>query len=396
MNSIVTTGVSRRELMIFFFKFRTRLVMAFLIPFALSVGVSTLPVPRYKAESVMVVRLGSEYVYQPEVGTTQTGSNPTIPFDREQIFKSEVAIMGSNDLHKEVIKTVGLGKIFPEIITPTPFSHVKTFIMGGFVAALTSSENVPDDLEQYRLAKAVEVFGKRFDILLEKESAVITVSFEHRDRAIATETLQTLLNLYFEKRKKLYLEPRAELAESQMHAARSQALEAQKAVESFKLKHQLYSLEEQRRQLLDKRNDAERRATSINSPSLTKEITAYNAALAALDRQEREFLGLQKEAELANESYSLSSHRYEEAKAYEEVQRDRASSVRIIQPPSAPPEPKKLNSLIMLAGTVLSILIALIVAAISEFSRRGFLTPEEAERQLKLPVLAVLPYISHP
>lgn len=386
-------GISRRELMIFFYKFRTRLILAFLLPFALSIFASTIPVPLYRVDSVLVVRLGSEYVYQPEVGSSLTGPTSTILFGQEQIFKSEVAILGSDDLHRDVIKAVGVSRLYPEMLNPSTSQKIQRFLMGGFMAYVTPPKQMkPEDAEQYRLELAVAMFAKRFNIMLEKESAVINVSFEHKNRAIAIEALETLLKFYFDKRKQLYLEPRAELAESQMKATREQMLAAQKKVEEFKISHQVYSLEDQRKQLLEKRSDSERRATSINSAALEREIARYNKELESLDSLEREFKALQKEAEIASESYALSSHRFEEAKAYEEVQRERSSSVRVIQPPSAPPEPKKLKTLIILSGFIASLVIALITAAICETSRRGFLTPEEAERQLKLPVLAVLPY----
>lgn len=388
-----SSGASRRELMIFFYKFRTRLVLSFLLPFLLTLFVSTLPTPRFISQSVLVVRLGSEYVYQPEVSNPQSGQIANIPFDREQIFKSEVAILASQDLHREVVQKLGLTKLYPEIIDPTPFARIKGFILGGFLTAFTEKPKQSDEtLEQYRLTQAAGVFGKRLDIMLEKESAVIRISFEHRDRDIANEALQTLLDLYFDKRKQLYLDPRAELAQNQMATALERLNEAQKKVESFKLRNGLYSLADQRKQLLDKRNELERRAMSINSASLQKDIADYNERLDELDKQERIFTSLQKDAELASEAYATASHRHEEAKTYEHLQRDRTSSVRIIQPPATPAEPKKLTTIIILAGTVFSLLCMLVIAGISEFSRRGIMTPEEAERILGLPVLAAVPF----
>lgn len=385
--------VSRRELWIFFYKFRTRLLIAFFIPLLLSALASTIPTPQFKAEAVLVVRLGSEYVYQPEVGNSPTGNNSTILFDREQIFKSEVAILGSDDLHREVIKDIGLEKMYPEIINPSKGTQIRRFLMGGFLSALKpAKQQTPEELDQYRLAVATESFGKHLDILLEKESAVINMTFEHADRAIAKETLEVLLKHYFEKRKQLYLEPRAELAETQLTAAREHVQAAQEALEAYKQKHQLFSLEDQRKQLLEKRSDAERRATSIRNAALDQEIQEYNTALSELDAQEREFKALQKEADIANEAYALNSHRLDEAKAYEVVQREKASSVKVIQPPTAPPEPKKLKYIILLVGSITSLFIVLLVAIISEFTRRGFLTPEDAERQLKLPVIVAIPY----
>lgn len=389
----ITGGASRRELMIFFYKFRTRLVLSFLLPFILTLFVSTLPTPRFTSESVLVVRLGSEYVYQPEVSNPQSGQIANIPFDREQIFKSEVAILASQDLHREVVQKIGLARLYPEMLNPSTFARVKGFILGGFLTAFTEQPSPSDQsVEQYEMTRAAWLFGKRLDIMLEKESAVIRLSFEHRDRDIANEALQTLLDLYFDKRKQLYLDPRAELAQNQMNTALARLNDAQKKVEAFKIRNGLYSLADQRRQLLDKRNDLERRAMSINSKSLQKDIADYNERLDELDKQERIFTALQKDAELASDAYATASHRHEEAKTYEQLQRDRTSSVRIIQPPATPAEPKKLTTIIILAGTVFSLLCMLVVAGISEFSRRGIMTPEEAERTLGLPVLAAVPF----
>ena len=64
--------------------------MAFWIPFVLAIAISTIPSPRFKASTVMTVRMGSEYVYQPEVGSSQNTQQTTIPFDRDQFLKQKL------------------------------------------------------------------------------------------------------------------------------------------------------------------------------------------------------------------------------------------------------------------------------------------------------------------
>jgi uncharacterized protein involved in exopolysaccharide biosynthesis len=394
----VQQGISQREFLIFFYKYRLRLLMAFLLPFALAVAISFIPVPRYKATSVLIVRLGSEYVYQPETGGAQGGGNSSLPFGNEQIFKSETAILGSQDLHRELIKAIGVDTLFPEIAHPKGFYR--------FVA--TAQQLLHDSLKQYglehdeqqteqqaedrRLADAVERFEKHFDIELQRESAVITVSFEHRDPVLAVNTLDKLLMLYYEKRKQIYTEPRAELAEAQMQSTRERAQAAQGAMENYKLKHQIYSLDDQRRTLLAQRTEAEKQAQTISNPVVDAKIASYTRQLNQIDAEERSYNNLQKEADIANESYSLYSHRLDEAKAYEDLQRERVGSVRVIQPPATPPDPKRLQPIIILAGLFISLISMLLTAAITEFSRRGFLAPEQIERSIGLPVLAVIPF----
>lgn len=348
---------TRRELLIFVYKYRLRLAVAFLIPFVIFTALSFIPSPRYRAESVLIVRLGSEYVYQPETGNNQNSANPTIPFDREQIAKSEVAILESEDLHRKTLESIGADILYPG----------------------------------QTLAKAVTSFNKRFDILLKRESAVIELSYEHKDASLATQVLENLLKFYFEKRKQLYLEPRMELAEAQMRATRSHALEAEQALADFKRAHKIYSLSDERAELLHQRADVQKELTVVYNAGLKRKLQYYNEKLDGLDALEREYDRLVKEAKIADDSYSLYSHRRDEAKAYEDVQRERIGSVRIIQPPITQAEPKKLQPLILLGGFFFSLLCMVGVAAVTEFAKRGYLTPEQIERHLSLPVLAVIP-----
>jgi uncharacterized protein involved in exopolysaccharide biosynthesis len=394
-------GTSRREFLIFFYKYRTRLFLSFLIPFLIAVAVSFVPTPRYRAASVLIVRLGSEYVYRPEISNSQNGES-TIPFVNEQIYKSEVAILGSEDLHRQVINTLGVDTLFPEISHP---EGIHLFLSGVHKLidaelkrlGLAQDEKLtPEQIEQRKLADAVSRFDKRFDIQLEKESAVITVTFEHKDAQLAIKALDTLLTLYYEKRKQIFIEPRAELAETQMKATHEHAVGAQHALENYKLNNRVYLLDDQRRQLLAERADAQRQAMAISSPELDARIANLTRQLDQLDVTERGIMSLQKESDIASDSYSLHARQLDEAKAYEDLQRERIGAVRIIQPPTAPPEPKKIQALIILAGAFVSLVFTLLVAAFTEFSRRGFLAPEQIERSIGLPVLAVIPLHRHP
>ncbi len=122
MTVIPEHGVTKRELLIFLYKYRRRLFLSFLIPFLVCVLISFIPTPRYKSSNSLIVRLGSEYVYQPEVANNDNGTNTAIPFNPSQIFKSEVAILNSEDLHGQVKKqSVLIGsihKLFRQLSLP--------------------------------------------------------------------------------------------------------------------------------------------------------------------------------------------------------------------------------------------------------------------------------------
>lgn len=490
---MVSQDVSLRELLSFGFKYRRRLLLAFFLPFVLAFLVSFVPTPRYQAASVLVVRLGSEYVYRPEIGNNQSGPPVNIPFERDQIFKSEVAILGSDDLHAQTIAAIGLEKLYPELVRPgmmatltAPFRLVLDAVLEPTGARRPQSE---DDVKRTQLAVAVVLFKQRFDILLEKESAVIDVSFEHKDAALAAQTLEQLLKLYFEKRKHLYLESRVDLAGTQVQSSHDRMVTAEQAVEEFKRKHQIYSFADQRASFLQQRADIERQLGVLNSrqaeltsllatldvpgheqqneivlydrgggdaamanarirlidaesrlkdalahytkdspvvmaaqkqvrdarevlsqseldrgraeaelgsiqarhESLDKSIASYNQQLDQLDALERDFNALGREAKLAEDDYTQYVHQLDEARAHDKLQRDRVGSVRVIQPPTTAPNPKKLQSIIIIAGFFLALISVVLVAAVTEFLRSGFYTPESLERCLGLPVLATIP-----
>ena len=413
-----TYETPKREFLVFYYKYRMRLVLAFLLPFLLSVVISFMPTPRYNASSTLVVRLGSEYVYQPETGAGSSGPASPIPFDRDQIYKAEVAILGSYDLHQEVVETVGLDRMYPlgetsrlhRLIEPartfaleeidewmpdsddSMLGQAATAIRGALSNGNDDSKSSDEERARKRLQLAVQRFDKQLNIILEKESAVIDVSFQHRDRDVAIEALNTLLKLYLEKRKTLYTEtPRAATAQAEAEKTRRRAAAAQQAVENFKREHKLYSLDDQRTQLLAQREEVRKQMLSVSNPALDDKLNAVTAQLDELDAQERQYDALVHDQQMTNDEYTLYAHKLDEAQSYDSMERSRASSVRVVQEPSAPPEPKRLQSLIILAGFMVSLIFTVLVAAITEFSRSGFLTPERLERNLGVPILAALP-----
>lgn len=390
-------SVSRRELLIFLYKYRKRLVMAFFVPFVLAVLVSAVPSAYYKAETVLIVRLGSEYVYQPEGSGAQSGPPPVIPFAQDQIFKSEVAILSSDDLHKQVIETIGINKLYPELDHPVGLSAFIRTVRGGITAGLqaiglAAQEPLTQEaFQRKRMARAIDRFDKHFDIVLQKESAVINVTYQHKDDLMAMQALDTLLKLYLEKRQQLYFESRSDRAQADLQAKREQVQATAKAFEAFKRDHRIYAFDVQRAELLKQRGEAQALASTINSSALQEKIGGYNQQLDQLDAQERKMHELQNEAQVAEIAYNTAMQKLDAASSYDELQHQRAGSVRVIQPPTVPAEPKKWQMLIILGGFFVSILCMLLMAAYTEFSRKGFLTPEQIERSLSLPVLAVIP-----
>ena len=85
------------------FKDRLWLALAFLVPMGAAVFLALRAKPSYEARASLVVRVGREHIYQPEVG--ELGTQP-IAIAREQALRSELNILTSRDLLAKVVQQV--------------------------------------------------------------------------------------------------------------------------------------------------------------------------------------------------------------------------------------------------------------------------------------------------
>jgi uncharacterized protein involved in exopolysaccharide biosynthesis len=65
----------------------------------------------YPARSSLLIRLSSEYVYNPRVGDAARGAVPEI----DQVIQSETEILGSAVVKARVIRDIGLPRLFPKL-----------------------------------------------------------------------------------------------------------------------------------------------------------------------------------------------------------------------------------------------------------------------------------------
>ncbi len=369
MTATPAPSLSFRSLLAFFFKNHRKILLVFCVPFALALVLSLMITPRYKALSILTVRLGSEFVYQPEMSAgQQAGGQQTIPFDRDQIFKAEVAILGSADLHEQVIKEIGVDTLFP---------------------GLMDSDDSEEDKRE-ALARAVSAFDRKFSVNLEKESSVITISYEHKSASMAAQVLDVLLKNYMEKRKNLYQESRVDLATTQAEDAHKRAIAAGEALESFKRVNNIISFDSERQALLQQKTELEKQSASIKSVNLESKLADVRWKLANLNKKEAEFNSLTHDSTVAQDEYTVFARRLSEARAYEDLERERLGSVRVIQPPSAPAEPKSLRAVVIAIGFVFSVLMAAVALIALDMFSSTFITPEQLEKAIGLPVLATI------
>ena len=173
---------------------------------SLAVGLSLKTV--YPAQSSLLVRLGQEYVYQPQVGDAARGAVA----DNDQVVQSEVEILSSPQLKQQVIDKIGLARLYPDLDR-----------------ALRQG---PPAQRQGAMAKAVAAMGKALKIDTAPGAPVVRLSFEHTDPVLAAQTLNTLLDLYVGYRRSILLDQSQPL-EDQRKAFEARLAEADQAYENF-------------------------------------------------------------------------------------------------------------------------------------------------------------------
>ncbi|MDR4502681.1 MAG: GumC family protein [Nitrospirales bacterium] len=181
--------------------------------------------PTYEAESTIMVKMGREHIYQPEVGS----ASPAVAFDQERILESEIQILTSRDLLRRVIETIGVHKIYPK------FDEAQSKIPPVEASILQMQE----DLSTTNI----------------KNSNVIRVAYQHHDPSIAATAVNLLIDFLLERHLQIFSNPKADFLEKQV-AAHLQKLDVSRSkLQDFKQRYGISSLTEQERLLLQQRQD---------------------------------------------------------------------------------------------------------------------------------------------
>src|ERR1700755_1154987 len=102
-----------RDLMLTAFSQKARIFLIFFCIMALSIVIAVQIQPDYKSKSTLLVLLGTEHTFRPAAGQQFMNSGGV---DAEQVLRTESSILGSDDLHRTVIREIGIGKMYPKLL----------------------------------------------------------------------------------------------------------------------------------------------------------------------------------------------------------------------------------------------------------------------------------------
>ncbi len=271
-----------RDLLTIVFKHKYKILITFLVIFA---GVTTfaLNLPRtYEAKSVLLVKLGREFMNRPEVGTEQPGGYSIPP---QTIINGEISILTSRDLIGKVINTIGAENLYPAMYTRP------------------SGAGTPEQI-------AIKPFEDSLTVINVPGSSLIQVTFVHPDPYMAPKVVNTLVDAFKDKHLEVFSANSTEFLENQQKTSQQKLEQSESNLAKFKQQHGVFSFDEQKTALIQQRatldtslkaaqnqmTEVDQKIAFIKSSKWTVDTPSeMRTQLAALQQREQELLDIYTE-----------------------------------------------------------------------------------------------------
>jgi uncharacterized protein involved in exopolysaccharide biosynthesis len=114
------------------------------------------------------------------------------------------------------------------------------------------------------------------------------------------------------------------------------------------------------------------------------------ARMASFDQLEHQYNDFVRERELFDQNFKTYAQNAEMAKIQAEQEQQKTANIRVIEEARPPTRSNNPQSLIVLASIMLGVIGGLALVFVIDFFRDTLLTPQAAERALRLPVLVVV------
>ena len=166
-----------------------RLFTAVFVGSAVLLGlVIVMQTPQFESTALLLVKVGRELIYTPEVGDQPSMSSR----DKATVINSEVAIMRAEPVIAGVVKSVGMASLYPDL---------------GEELAASADDPEAQSANDILEAKAVARLREALVVLALPEADVLQVSFRHPDATIAKDTVNSLIDRFTEAHLGAFSEP---------------------------------------------------------------------------------------------------------------------------------------------------------------------------------------------
>jgi uncharacterized protein involved in exopolysaccharide biosynthesis len=210
--------------------FRRRWVAAgvYFVVVAGAVAYIFLSTPKYQSTAELVVRFGNLSI--PDV--QHTPATELTPADRREVVLANAEILGSHDLARGTIESMGLDTLYPDIVADPP------------------SRGTPMDA-------AVQSFLDNLKVDVGLQNNVVTVSLLHPNMQLVPSIVQRLIDLYVQHVAQVYENPQLAFQQQGVETQRKRLDAAEQALDSFKVKTGITDFDQEVISLLKQRADVD-------------------------------------------------------------------------------------------------------------------------------------------
>lgn len=447
-----------RDFLTIFFKHKYKVLVSFLVVIIATCAIALFYTPKqFVARSVVMVKLGREFVQVSEVGNV----NPP-NLNQEAIINTERQILMSRDLIAKVVNALGEEELYPDL----------------------KKSSIPLDA---RREMAILNFQQNLFVNPVKGSNMLEVYFRNESPLVAAKAVNALVEYVTEKHLQVFSDTKSSFLEAQLKEYEEKLKKSEGNMGAFKQKHQVFSLDEQRSGLLqeraqiesllkteqirvrelqhkidflkDRRNvfsdgvveelrsklnaleqkeqelteryndnsqvminhrkevkivkeqlqrdeqqvrsaemtkiQAELEPLQVKVSGLQKRYNEIDSNLRQIDGRSRELQELKRDAAANENNYQTYLKKSEEARISEDLDRRKMTNIKVIELASVPATPTKSNKQKVLGiGAFLSIALSLGLAYVAEYLPHCLTTPQSAQKKLGLQILVTIPHKS--
>ncbi len=188
---------------------RLLMILVFAVLLAAGLGLALTMKTRYPAHASLLVRLGPEYVYQPNLGDAARGAIPT----NDQLVQSEVEILNSQELRRRVIDELGMASVMP--------SRAAAYASAPAAKKVAMRE------------QAATAMGTNLKVDTAPDSDVVRVTYSDTDPGRAARVLNRLLDDYMAYRGSVLQGPTEPVLDQQIKSFGDQLAQADGDYQKF-------------------------------------------------------------------------------------------------------------------------------------------------------------------
>jgi uncharacterized protein involved in exopolysaccharide biosynthesis/Mrp family chromosome partitioning ATPase len=279
--------VTARDLLTPLFFFKTRAIIAFILPLLAALAVAATAPHVYTADTRLLILPGDDYTFRNPL----SAAIPGLSFDRAQIVKAETEIIQSRGLISDTVQAVGLNRLFPKAKGPGALNAAVDK-----VAASITVENIP-------------------------QSNVVAITMKGRDPVVVSDTLNKLVELYLARRRGIFDQNNTSSVDAEGKALQAQLAQIEGQIMDFTAKNQVtdvptelgviaaqmnglrQQIADVDRQLADRngRSAVLRSAQASNPPKM--EVTTDYSRSLEMDGLEQSLVSLQNQRRDAAQEY---------------------------------------------------------------------------------------------